>query len=133
MQRFRDDCSRPVRYTGGMDRVALAQSRLREVRREVAPTASPCVECDFLAGPFCTHPAVVSRKVDPVRGKVSEIAREALGVRGADGLCGPDAVLFEPRALHKIAAESVSRGLGRVIAGTAAIGLAAGLASLLFG
>lgn len=94
-------------------RLLVARERLAEGRslllkaKEAGP---PCVRCvHFIPewpkrpsgvakarGPFCGHLAYSRQTFSPVDGKVSaETLTSPEKARAADGLCGPEGVLFE--------------------------------------
>lgn len=98
----------------GVDRVAAAQSRLVSVQRDIRAVEYFCVDCRFLAGSVCTNPAAQELRIDPVKGNISEKSRPALEARDGTGLCGPEAVLFEPLTRFQLARDGLLKGLGNV-------------------
>lgn len=84
-----------------MDRIAAARARLDEaasVARKAKEAGPPCSECHFKTLlDMCGHPAYAEPSFDPVSHTYSE--RFVVPVRTArseEGLCGSEAVLFEP-------------------------------------
>lgn len=69
----------------------------------------PCVDCAHRVEKVCGHIAYTRRNYDAVQGQFAESATTLLTkARGEDGLCGPEALLFEPIALHRRIAAKVS-------------------------
>jgi hypothetical protein len=96
-----------------IERVEAVRRRLRELQideRKAEMAGPPCTYCiHYLArpedtdprikdkGPFCGHLAYVERRHDPTTGRISEIiSMDPAIARADDGLCGHEALLFEP-------------------------------------
>jgi hypothetical protein len=103
-------------YGKRVDRVSAAQERLEAVRlvaqsaREAGP---PCADCHFrtLLG-NCGNPAYSEPSFDPVTGEYAErFATPVATARAIDGLCGPEALLFEPQMPVILAARIVWGGI----------------------
>lgn len=86
-------------------RIDAAKSRLEQQRsivvaaRDAGPPCWSCRYHDIIAngGPFCTHLAVVDQSFDPVRGRLdAKIKTKPAAARSPSGLCGPEALLYEP-------------------------------------
>jgi hypothetical protein len=95
-----------------VDRIAAAQERLEAVRlvaqsaREAGP---PCSDCHFktLLG-SCGNPAYSEPSFDPVTGEYAErFDTPVAKARAIDGLCGPEALLFEPQMASQIVFHAV--------------------------
>src|SRR5881392_3546845 len=87
-----------------MDRVTRAQTELCERKafaEEVKKAGPPCLTCRHktLLG-MCGNPAYAKQSFDPARGRYSETYEvEVTHARTDDGLCGPEAVLWEEMPL----------------------------------
>lgn len=69
----------------------------RSLLVQAAQAGPPCVRCAHYSAPFCGHLAYTSQSYSPVDGALSvSIAVPAKAARADDGLCGPEATLFEP-------------------------------------
>lgn len=125
-------------------RIAAVRRRLVEMRRDerrAEAAGPPCRAClhfsprrtsmsGAASGPYCTHLANGDRRFDPVSGRFEErfaVAPER--ARAADGLCGSEALLFEPASPGRIAARLLRPESGG-IAGPALL-TAIGLVGLL--
>lgn len=99
-------------------RIEAAKARLEENRAVLvmAKEAGPaCTWCRWFIpekvdagagrptkreGPYCGHLAYSQQSFDPVAGRISEAVHvPATTARAPDGLCGTEAVLYEPVAL----------------------------------
>lgn len=120
-------------------RGAAVRSRLREIKiAEDAAEQSgpPCSQCIF--GPLdgdpkgkCDHIAHWERRHDPVIGKWKGwLAVTVADARSPDGLCGPEALLFEPYTLPQKAARWLARN-GPFPLWLGAIGALGGAAALI--
>lgn len=98
-----------------MDRVGLAKSRVDEFKafavkaKEAGP---PCMDCRFqtVLG-RCSNPAYAEQSFDPARGVYSETFSTPISsARSDDGLCGPEALLFEPRGFIAFVTRNLGRG-----------------------
>lgn len=81
---------------------------------------------------MCGNPAYAEPSFDPVKGRYSEAFTVPLATaRSADGLCGPEALLFQRQAVLMEAAKGTVSGLRTVLAyatgGLIILGLAAQL------
>jgi hypothetical protein len=98
-----------------VDRVSVAQARVREVRAKLhSPERDlPCIRCRYFEL-VCTHPAVSRITVDPVTGAVKSDPLDAAKARADDGACGPEGALFDARSVPgQIAVAVLSTTLGR--------------------
>lgn len=109
-----------IGYAERMDRVAAAVDRLSRVRdfalaaREAGP---PCHGCAYRGiGSQCMNPVMAEQSFDPATGRYREtysvLTRAA---RTEAGLCGPEALLFEPRSEGALAVEDAGRASWAVI------------------
>lgn len=114
-----------------MDRVAAARERLSGFRREMSAVEFLCVDCRHLRGDQCHHPAVGDHTVDPVKGRIVSQTIGALSARSERGLCGPEAVLFDPQPSQLVAAKSAWNGIklgwAAVVGGIMVVAVAAQL------
>lgn len=87
-----------------MDRVTRAQAELCERKafaEGVKKAGPPCLTCRHktLLG-MCGNPAYAKQSFDPVTGRYSETFETETGqARADDGLCGPEAILWEEMPL----------------------------------
>ena len=121
-----------------MDRIAAAQERLEAVKlvaqsaREAGP---PCADCHFrtLLG-NCGSPAYSEPSFDPVTGEyVERFATPVAAARAIDGLCGPEALLFEPQHTLMATVSGLWEAGRAVVAIIGGIGLTFGVVAMLFG
>lgn len=87
-------------YVPRVDAVRVRLAAGREKALKAAEAGSPCVQCAYFVatGRLCGHPASVRQTFDPVEGHiVEEVHSPALRERADDGVCGPEALLFEAR------------------------------------
>lgn len=114
-----------------MDRVEAARERLTGLKRELSASDLFCVDCQFLRGANCLHPAVQSHSIDAVAGTVVSHPAPARSARSAEGACGPEAALFEPHPepviMAKAAWGGVQTGAALVVAALMLLGLLAQL------
>lgn len=103
-------------YNGLVDRVAAARNRLSDLKRELSASDFFCVDCRYLRGADCLHPAVKSYSADPVTGTVEMHATSARIARSEKGGCGPEAALFEPPPEPLVAAKAAWGGFQSGIA-----------------
>lgn len=83
---------------------------------------------------MCGNPAYSEQKFEPSTGEY--IARHWTPVadaRSDNGLCGPEALLFQPNSYAKVVFNGLKRGGGDVIAAIAALCLGAGILAMLLG
>ena len=115
-----------------MDRVSAARARLWDLKRELAASDLFCVDCQYLRGSDCHHPAVQSHSVDPVTGSVTSQPTSARIARSDNGGCGPEAALFAAHPQPLVAAKAAWGGIMNAVALlVAAIVLVAVMAQLL--
>jgi hypothetical protein len=81
------------------------------VRREASAVEFLCVDCCYLKGDQCHHPAVADHDIDPVKGRVTTKTVPALSARSEQGLCGPEAALFYPPSERIVAVKSAWNGV----------------------
>ncbi len=83
-----------------MDRVALVRAQI-EQRKEVARiagSAPPCRVCQYKMGERCKNIAVGGQYYEPDTGTYFEYFKTTTAeARSEKGLCGPEALLFEPK------------------------------------
>lgn len=111
-----------------MDRVAVARERLQANRtlavkaREAGP---PCLDCRYRTlFNACGNPAYVEQRFEPSTGRFQELFDTPISTaRSDDGLCGPEALLFEPQLPAVAIIKPVWNGIG-----TAGLILAAAIA-----
>lgn len=95
-------------------RIEVAKARLEEQRAVVVAAKEagpPCTQCRYYIrshlsgsdrhlrteGPYCGHLAHSRQFFDPASGSLSQkIDVTPAAARAPDGLCGPEAALFEP-------------------------------------
>ncbi len=92
-------------------RIDAVRERLRELQADehkAKAVGPPCEHCAHLidepklgygepAGPRCGHLAYTERRFDVVKGEFEEVNKTlAEKARAPEGLCGPEAILFEP-------------------------------------
>ena len=83
---------------------------------------------------MCGNPAYAEQSFDPASGDYSESYRtKAEAARAEDGLCGYEALLFEPKSLLAVAVSGARKGLGDLGIAIGAVGLALGFGVMLFG
>lgn len=83
---------------------------------------------------MCGNIAYAEQSFDPARGSHSVEYRTPVGTaRKADGLCGPEALLWEPKNLLTVAVAGLGTGVGRVAAAIAVLLVAAGVLSQALG
>jgi hypothetical protein len=73
----------------------------------------------------CDHNVYTKRRFDPAAGRLveeNETSREQ--ARGPDGLCGPEAILFEPASAFSVAAHRVMQSVPGRIAAAGVVGAA---------
>lgn len=92
---------------------------LLEPARHAGP---PCVQCRYFAPGFepsrCASPAYSDHSVDFVAGVVAESpVVSAATARAHDGLCGPEALLFDPKTVAQRVIPPVVYIGGTVFAG----------------
>lgn len=114
-------------YERRVDRVSAARERLSGLKRELAASDFFCVDCRYLKGSDCSHPAVQDYYADPVRGRVEAKPVSARDARSENGGCGPEAALFDPPQLiaAKAAWSGLQTGAALVIGAIMALGLLA--------
>jgi hypothetical protein len=83
-------------------RIEVAKERLASKRNGLAAFSGvgpPCVRCTHYIGgkqPLCGHPVYTEHSFSPVTGGlVQSVQVPASQARAADGLCGPEAGLYE--------------------------------------
>lgn len=87
-----------------------------------ANAGRPCSQCRNLVSrsdktaPYCASIALTSPTYDPVDGQVVQsIEVPAAKARAADGVCGPEGLLFEPRRFafirHHLARADIYSGI----------------------
>lgn len=84
-----------------MDRIAAARARLDEattLARKASEAGPPCSDCRYRTLlDTCGNPAYVVQEFSPATGVYSERSRTSVrDAREETGLCGPEALLFEP-------------------------------------
>ena len=127
-----------IGYLTPVDRIAAARARLDEAAAfaiRVKEAGPPCSECRYktLLG-MCGSPAYAVQKFSPSTGEYSSRSETSPEVaRSEDGLCGPEALLFEPQSFLHIAAIGIKSGLGNIVAALAAVCLGAGILAMLLG
>jgi hypothetical protein len=100
-----------------MDRSALVKAKLVgvvETARRVGEAGPSCFDCAHRTLGRCGNIAYVEQRFEPATGKhVLDYPVTKERARAEDGLCGPEALLFEPlprhRALLKRATEAMDR------------------------
>jgi hypothetical protein len=121
-----------------VDRIAAAKGRVEQHRsfaarvREAGP---PCLDCRYrtLLG-TCGNPAYAKQAFDPARGAYSERFETRVSVaRSDDGLCGPEALLFEPRNALVAIANGLGQGAWNVLLSIAAVLFGLGVLWMLLG
>ena len=112
-------------YERRVDRVAAARERLSGLKRELAASDFFCVDCRYLRGADCSHPAVQDYSPDPVRGRVEAKPVSARNARSEQGRCGPEAALFDsPQSVAvKAAWSGIQTGAALVVGAIMALGL----------
>lgn len=91
-------------------RIEAAKLRLgtqRAILSGAKEAGPPCVKCEHFVvdltrpeGPFCGHPVYTDHAFNPARGKLAvKLATNVEDARGPQGLCGPEALLFDPMPL----------------------------------
>jgi hypothetical protein len=97
-----------------MDRPALVRAELERqkvIARAAAEAGPPCRDCRyFTITGSCGNPAYYSQAFEPSSGRYS-IAHDtpASEARADSGLCGPEALLWEPQSKMKAIIGGVSR------------------------
>lgn len=84
------------------ERALAVKERMADLKAQHLPLTKPCSECRF--GPIdgsglgiCEHYAHWEIAADPVRGRRrGSVQVSTMTARSADGLCGPEGLLFEP-------------------------------------
>lgn len=116
-----------------MERVSAARERLQDLKRELSASDLFCVDCRYLRGADCIHPALKLYSVDPVSGTVDGKPCAARFARSSDGGCGPEAALFDPHPTPLVVAKATWGGflnaMAVVVVAMIVIGLAAQLLS----
>ena len=121
-----------------MDRIAAARGRVDEYRSFVARVAEagpPCSSCRYrtLIG-TCGNPAYAVQTFDPAKADYSEsFLTPVSAARADDGLCGPEAMLFEPRTVLVTVIHGLGHGAWSVILTVSATLFALGLLWILLG
>lgn len=119
-----------------MDRVAAARSRLEANRAfalQVREAGPPCSGCRFKTLlNKCSNPAYAEQRFDAPKGVYEESYLTNVRLaRASDGLCGPEALLFEPHGPIIEAAQPIWSNVKRAylwgVAALAAAGILAGL------
>ena len=86
-----------------MDRAALVRAELerqKTIARAVSEAGPPCLSCRYstIAG-YCSNPAYYSQTFEPSRAAYSIAHDTPLErARSDEGLCGPEALLWEPQS-----------------------------------
>ena len=99
-----------------MNRVIEARARLidtLDVARKAREAGPPCSECHYrtILG-NCGNPAYAEAKFEPASGTYEEsYSTSVKTARSDDGLCGPEAILFEAAHIPAFIAKSVFKGL----------------------
>lgn len=108
-----------LRYARRMDRVALVRAELDERVRvaRIAEAAPACRECRYDLGGGCGNPALTKTDYQPHTGYFGELVTVSLSdARSDKGLCGPEALLFDPLAPSEMQRrewrEALSDGFG---------------------
>jgi hypothetical protein len=71
----------------------------RSVLVQASQAGPPCIQCVHYADPHCAHPVHNRVTYSPVDGSLNvSITVPAETARDPEGLCGFEAVMFEPRA-----------------------------------
>jgi hypothetical protein len=107
----------------------------KAVAVEARDAGPPCSDCHFrtLLG-MCGNPAYAEQKFEPSTGSYSESFFTPIATaRAPDGLCGPEALLFEPLGSLVETAKGVGRGVRTVLAYVSGAIIVLGLASQLLG
>lgn len=88
-----------------MDRAALAKARIAEVSeaaRRYGEAGPSCFDCAHRSLGRCGNIAYAEQRFEPATGKhVLEYPITKERARAEDGLCGPEALLFEPLPRHR--------------------------------
>lgn len=97
-----------------MDRAALVRAELERVKieaRAVEAAGPPCRDCRFISlTGCCSNPAYYRQAFEPSSGSYKiNCDTPVAEARSEGGLCGPEALLWEPQS--KLSA--VVRGVGR--------------------
>ena len=83
---------------------------------------------------MCGHPAYSEQSFSPASGEYSVSHRTPVTAARADeGLCGPEALLFEPNTVVYSAFRGLKIAAGDIAAILGAIGITAGLTAMLLG
>lgn len=112
-----------------MDRVERVRSAVSEVRAfamAAKQAGPPCRDCAFhsLGSGVCSNLAFARQAFDPATGKYGERFETTFAdARSAGGLCGPEALLFEPPPKHIQFSRDTARSIATAARWTA-IGLA---------
>lgn len=92
-------------------RIAAVRTRLRSLKLDEGAAEAlgrPCVSCIYYSMPVCRHLVLSERQFDVVQGKFDEQSKvEAIEARSISGLCGPEALLFEPRLSAEVLTKPV--------------------------
>jgi hypothetical protein len=92
-------------------RIAAVRSRLRSLQIDEGAAEAlgrPCVSCIYYSNPVCRHLVLSERQFDVVQGKFDEQSKVgAAEARSNSGLCGPEALLFEPRISAEVLTKPV--------------------------
>lgn len=84
-----------------VDRIAAARARLDEaatIALKAKEAGPPCSECRYRTLlDMCGNPAYTVQEFSPATGRYSERSQTKIAeARDDTGLCGPEALLFEP-------------------------------------
>lgn len=83
---------------------------------------------------MCSNPAYAEMRFDPARGRLTEQFNVPVGEARSDvGVCGPEAILFEPQMLPVTVARGVYSGVRTVVLTIAGLILTIGLLMMLSG
>ena len=97
-----------------MDRAARAQAELDRVKieaRAIREAGPPCRDCRYISlTGRCSNPAYYRQTFEPSSGAYSvEHVASVEVARAPDGLCGPEALLWEPQGRFRAIANTVGR------------------------
>lgn len=112
-----------------MDRAIAARERLAgvlDVARKAREAGPPCSDCRYRTLlNNCGNPAYAEPRFEPSSGTYAEAFSTPIkSARSDDGLCGPEALLFETQSLPVFVARSVGNGIKVAYLSLAAVVLA---------
>ena len=119
-----------------MDRAARARVELDRVKieaRAIQGAGPPCRDCRYISlTGRCSNPAYYRQIFEPSSGSYSvENGATVEAARADEGLCGPEALLWEPLAPSQLVYSSAERAVKTVVTALAVGGVGVGMLMLM--